>query len=139
MSSHVSAQSSSFMSSPNFLRNVLRLDALSCVGCGLLQVAFPAQMAQLLHLPQALVAYTGEFLLAYAAAVALVSARSPIPRAAVGLLLAGNLGWALACVLLLLLGQLQPTLLGTTYVVVQAVTVGVLAELQFFGLRRSAW
>ena len=127
------------MSSPNFLRNILRLDALSCLACGLLQVAIPASMASLMHLPQALVAYTGEFLLAYAAAVAFISTRSPLPRATVGLLVAGNLGWALACVLLLLLDQLQPTLLGTAYVVLQAVTVGVLAELQFFGLRRSVW
>ena len=130
--------STSFMSSPNFLRNVLRADALSCVACGLLQVVFTGQMAQLLGLPPALLAYTGEFLLVYAAAVAFVSMRDPLPRPLVWLLLAGNLGWAIACALLLLSGRVAPSMLGTAYVVVQALTVAVLAELQFFGLRRSA-
>jgi uncharacterized membrane protein YdcZ (DUF606 family) len=130
--------STSFMSSPNFLRNVLRADALSCVACGLLQVVFTGQMAQLSGLPQALLAYTGEFLLVYAAVVAFISTRDPLPRPLVWLLLAGNLGWAIACALLLLSGRVAPSMLGTAYVVAQALTVAVLAELQFFGLRRSA-
>jgi hypothetical protein len=127
-----------FMSSPNFLRNVLRADALSCVACGVLQVVFTGQMAQLLGLPEALLAYTGEFLLAYAAVVAFVSTRDPLPRPLVWVLVAGNLGWAIACALLLVSGRVAPSLLGTAYVVAQALTVAVLAELQFFGLRRSA-
>lgn len=130
--------STSFMSSPSFLRNVLRADALSCVACGLLQVVFTGQMAQLLGLPQALLAYTGEFLLVYAAVVAFVSTRDPLPWPLVWLLLAGNLGWAIACALLLVSGRVAPSMLGTAYVVVQALTVAVLAELQYFGLRRSA-
>ena len=127
-----------FMSSPNFLRNVLRADALSCVACGVLQVVFTGQMAQLLGLPEALLAYTGEFLLVYAAAVAFVSTRDPLPRPLVWVLLAGNLGWAIACALLLVSGRVAPSMLGMAYVVAQALTVAVLAELQFFGLRRSA-
>ena len=127
-----------FMSSSNFLRNVLRADALSCVACGVLQVVFTGQMAQLLGLPEALLAYTGEFLLVYAAAVAFVSTRDPLPRPLVWVLLAGNLGWAIACALLLVSGRVAPSMLGTAYVVAQALTVAALAELQFFGLRRSA-
>lgn len=127
-----------FMSSPNFLRNVLRADALSCVACGVLQVVFTGQMAQLLGLPGALLAYTGGFLLVYAAVVAFVSTRDPLPRALVWVLVAGNLGWAIACALLLVSGRVAPSMLGTAYVVAQALTVAVLAELQFFGLRRSA-
>ncbi|UUZ71547.1 hypothetical protein LP415_21825 [Polaromonas sp. P1(28)-8] len=128
----------SFMSSPNFLRNVLRADALSCVACGVLQVVFTGQMAQLLGLPEALLAYTGEFLLVYAAVVAFVSTRDPLPRPLIWVLMAGNLGWAIACALLLVSGRVAPSMLGTAYVVAQALTVAVLAELQFFGLRRSA-
>lgn len=128
--------STSFISSPNFLRHVLRADALSCVACGLLQVASTGTMARLLGLPETLLAYTGEFLLLYAAAVAFISTRKPVPRPLVWVLVASNLAWALGCVLLLLSGRVAPSLLGTAYVLVQAVTVGVLAELQFFGLRR---
>jgi hypothetical protein len=130
--------SSSILSSPNFLRNVLRVDAFSCVACGALQVVFPAAMARLLNLPEALIAYTGEFLLAYAVAVVFVSTRKPLPHTAVWMLVAGNLGWALACVLLLLGGRVAPFALGVAYVLVQAFTVAVLAELQYFGLRRAA-
>lgn len=128
----------SVMSSPNFLRNVLRLDALSCLACGLLQLAFPGQMARLLNLPAPLLAYTGEFLLVYAAVVGFISTRSPLPRPLVWALVMGNLGWAAACAGLLFSGQVAPSLLGTAYVVLQALTVAVLAELQFFGLRRAA-
>ena len=129
--------SSSILSSPNFLRNVLRADALSCIACGVLQVAFPAAMARLLNLPEGLVAYTGEFLLVYAAAVAFVSTRNPLPRPIVWALVAGNIGWALACVLLLVSGRVSPSMPGVAYVVMQALTVAVLAELQYFGLRRT--
>lgn len=130
--------SSSILSSPNFLRNVLRVDAISCIACGVLQVAFPAAMARLLNLPEALIAYTGEFLLVYAAAVFFVSTRKPLPRPVIWALVVGNLGWALACVLLLLSGRVSPSVLGVAYVLMQAVTVAVLAELQYFGLRRAS-
>lgn len=130
--------SSSMLSSPNFLRNVLRVDALSCIACGVLQVAFPAAMARLLNLPEGLLAYTGEFLLVYAAVVVFVSTRKPLPRPIVWVLVAGNMGWALGCVLLLASGRVSPSMLGAAYVVVQALTVAVLAELQYFGLRRAA-
>jgi hypothetical protein len=122
--------------SPHFLRNVLRVDALSCLACGLLQVAATDAMTQVLGLPSALLAYTGEFLLLYGVAVAFLSGRTPLPRSLIGVLVVGNLGWAVACIGLLLAGP-TPTALGTGYVLVQAVTVGILAELQFFGLRRS--
>lgn len=130
--------STSLLSSPDFLRNVLRVDALSCIACGALQVAFPAAMARLLNLPEGLVAYTGEFLLVYAAVVAFVSTRKPVPRTVIWALVVGNLGWALACVLLLLSSLVSPSALGVAYVLVQAVTVAVLAELQYFGLRRAS-
>lgn len=127
----------SFMSAPNFLRNVLRADALSCLACGLLQVLVPGTMAQLTGLPPALLAYSGEFLLLYTALVVFLSTRVPLPRPLVWLLLAGNLGWALACLLLLVSGSVTASALGTAYVLVQALTVCVLADLQFFGLRRQ--
>lgn len=124
------------MASPNFLRNVLRADALSCAACGVLQVIFPTAMAGLLGLPEPLLSYSGEFLLVYAAFVAWLSTRQPIPRALVWLLVVGNMAWALACGAVLL--GLVPTTLGISYGLVQALTVIVLADLQFFALRRRA-
>jgi hypothetical protein len=128
----------SLMSSPHFLRNVLRVDALSCIACGLLQVGFAESMAALLSLPLPLVIYSGEFLLAYGALVAWLSTRKPVPRPLVGLLIAGNLAWAIGCMVLIFGGGHAPSALGMAYLAAQALTVLVLAELQYFGLRRQA-
>ncbi len=125
----------SLISSPRFLRRVLWLDALSCAACGLPQLLLNATLAQWLGLPAALLTGTGIFLLVYAAAVAFLATRAVPPRPLVWLLVAGNLIWAVDCVLLLASGWVAPTTLGTAYVLVQAVTVVVMAELQWLGLR----
>jgi hypothetical protein len=126
--------------SASFLRNVLRLDALSCVACGVLQVALPTQMAGWLNLPRPLVVYTGEFLLAYAAIVAIVSMRPVIPRLPVQLLVVGNVGWGVACMALAAGPWLQPSAPGMAYLAMQAATVLLMAALQVAGMRRlPAW
>jgi hypothetical protein len=50
---------------------------------------------------------------------------------------AGNAAWALASIGLLFSGWVAPNLLGEATVAMQAITVGVFAELQYVGLRRS--
>lgn len=127
----------SLLSSPHFLRRVLWADAMSCLGCGLLQLAAPGALASWLGLPPALSLGTGTFLLVYGAFVGFLATRDPVPRPVVWLLVAGNLGWALGCVALLASGALPLTGLGQGYVLMQALTVAVLAELQWFGLRRA--
>ena len=127
----------SAFASPRFLRYVLQADAVSCAACGVLQVVATEPVAQLLALPSALLLETGLFLLVYAAVVAFVGTRAPVPRGIVGLFIFGNLGWALASVLLLASGTVHPSAWGTAYVVMQAVTVVLLAELHGFGLRRA--
>jgi hypothetical protein len=121
---------------PNFLRYVLWADALSCLACGLLQVSFTATVSERLGLPAMLLADTGMFLLFYGAAVAFLATRIRTPSAIIWLLIFGNIGWAAACIALLLGGGLELTLLGKAYVVAQALAVGVLAELQYLGVRQ---
>ena len=106
--------------------------------CGLLQVVFTDSMVALFSLPRTLIAYSGEFLLAYGVLVAWLSTRMPLPRPLVWLLIAGNLAWAAACMVLFFGGGVRLSALGMTYVAVQALTVVVLAELPYFGLRRQA-
>ena len=127
-----------FASSPRFLRNVLLADALSCLATGALQLVFTGPLASLLGLPAPLLAATGLFLLAYAAIVGWIALRDPVPRGFVWLFLAGNAGWAAGCIALLMSGAVAPTALGMAWVIAQAVTVGLLAELQWMGLRRRA-
>lgn len=125
----------SLLSSPNFLRRVLWADAISCLACGLLQVAFPGSMRELLGLPAGLLVHTAEFLLVYSVVVAWLATRGQPPAFMVWLLVLGNAGWAVACVALLTAGGLAPTVLGKAYIVMQALTVAVLAELQYYALR----
>jgi hypothetical protein len=127
----------SVFASPKFLRNVLRIDAASCLASGAIQLAGGASLAGLLALPQPLLAGTGAFLLAYGAVVGWLSTRDPVPRAMVGLLAAGNAAWGLGCIGLLAVGSVQPSALGLAWVIAQAATVLVLAELQWTALRRQ--
>lgn len=127
-------------SSPSrFLRNVLRLDALSCLACGAVQVAITAPLSRWLGFQEGLVGGTGEFLLAYGAAVGVLSALRAVPRTLAWLLVAGNLGWAVACAALLVShypAASAASASGVAYVLLQAVVVAVLAGLQILALRR---
>ena len=87
----------SMFDSPRFLRNVLLADSASCVATGAVQLGFTQTLAQLTNLPAGLLLASGWFLLAYAAVVAIVGTREPIPRALVWVFVAGNLGWAAGC------------------------------------------
>ena len=57
--------------------------------------------------------------------------------AAVKAIIALNVLWVLGSVGLLVSGWVAPTVLGYAFVIVQAIVVGVFAELQFIGLRRT--
>ena len=127
----------SYVSSVRFLRHVLWVDAVSCLACGLLQVTLTATLVERLGLPATLLADTGVFLLLYGAAVAIFAMRIRSPGMVIWLLIAGNGAWAAACIALLFRGGLDLTLLGKSYVVAQALAVLVLADLQYFGFRRT--
>ena len=125
----------SVFAAPKFLRAVLFADSASCIATGAAQVLATSALAGALRLPAPLLLGTGVFLLAYAAVVAAVATRDPIPRPLVWLFVAGNFAWAAGCVALLVASPLAPTPLGQAWIVAQAVTVVVLAELQWAALR----
>ena len=60
-----------------------------------------------------------------------------MPRAAVGVPIVLNIGWAIECLIVVFGGSASPTLLGEAFIAVQVVTVLVFAELEFVGLRRA--
>jgi hypothetical protein len=125
-------------SSDRFIRIVLWADAASCAGSGALQLAALQPLVQLLGLPRPLLLESGLFLVIYALAVAFVATRRNVPRALVRLFAIGNAGWCIGCVGLLLSGAVPVTALGVAWVLVQAITVAVLAVLQGAWLSRSA-
>lgn len=121
-----------------FLRRVLWFDAATCLATGLGLAGFAGFVERMLALPSALNLSAGGILLAFGAAVAWVASRADPPRPAVWWIAGINGGWAVVSVLALIAGWLTPNMPGTALVVVQAVAVAVIAELQVLGLRRGA-
>jgi hypothetical protein len=125
------------ISSSQFLRRALLADCLFS-GSGALAMAPGASMlAARLDLPEALLLETGLFLFAYAALVGWLGTRASVPKLLVAIVIAGNAAWTIASIALLFSGAVSPNLLGELFIVAQAIGTGVLAELQYIGLRRS--
>jgi hypothetical protein len=127
----------SVFASPRFLSRVMWVDAVSCAATGALQLVLSNGMARLTGLPAPLLLATGTFLLAYAVAAAWMAGRALPPRRLIGLVVVGNFAWAVACVVLLVTAGSAIAPLGWAWVLAQALTVVVLAELQWVGLRQS--
>ena len=123
------------LSSPRFLPAVLWGDAASALATGVLQLAAAPLLAAWFGLPEGLLTASGWVLLAVAAYAAWL-ARGPIRRPAVLALVAGNALWVAGCLELLLTGA-AGTALGAAWLVLQAVAVGILAELEWIALRRA--
>jgi len=129
---------SSLAASPLFLRRVLWLDAGTGVATGLLQVLLAAHLAPLLGLPERLLVASGWAVFGYVAAISFIATRPVIPPALVRLLIVANGVWVLGCLALLFGGLVAPTLMGQGFLATQAVAVGLLIELQWFGVQRAA-
>lgn len=127
----------SHANSNTFLRNALLADAIVSGATGLIMIAGASILADFLNLPFALLREAGFLLIPYVAFVAYVGTRATISRSAVWAVIVANVLWAAASVLLLLSGWVAPNLLGTAFVIVQAVAVALFGELQFIGLRRA--
>src|SRR5579872_6844588 len=125
------------ISTPKFLRNVLWADALSCLACGLLQVAFTRDLSQWFGLPAAMLMGVGQFLLVYGAAVAFLATRLRVSNTLIWALIAGNALWAVGCLALLMDRGIHLSFLGDAYVIFQALTVAVIAQLQYLGVRQA--
>jgi hypothetical protein len=119
------------------LRRAIQADAVFSGVSAVLLTLGAGEFAPLLDLPEALLRETGLFLIAYAALVGWLGTRASMPKILVAIVIAGNAVWTLASIALLFSGAVAPNLLGEAAIAMQAIVVGVLAELQFIGLRRS--
>lgn len=119
------------------LRFALIADAAAS-GAMALMLAFGAGLlAPRLGLPDALLRNAGLFLIGYAALVGVIASRAVMKKALVWAVIAINAVWVIDSVALLVGGWVSPSWLGLLFVAAQAAAVGVFAELQFVGLRRS--
>lgn len=119
------------------LRRAILADAAFSGVSALLLSFGGGALAPLLNLPETLLRETGLFLIAYAALVGWLGTRQSMPTALVWIVIAGNAAWTVGSIALLFSGAVTPNLLGEAAVAMQAIAVGVFAELQYLGLRRS--
>ena len=127
----------SHVSVSSFLRTVLLADGAIGLASGLVMVLGGAWLAGLLGLPTWLLAPAGLSLFVYAAAVFWMARQASVPRLAVWVLIAINVAWAVACMAIAAGPWFEPTTLGQAFLAAHVITVLVIAELQYMGLRRG--
>lgn len=120
----------------SLLSRVLQLDALTCLAMGLLLVLAKAALEPLLGLPSALLLVAGLLLFPCAALMWLTGHSARPATLLVWVIVLGNVAWVLASLLVAFV-WFTPTTLGQIFLVVQALAVLGLAELEYVGLRRT--
>lgn len=117
------------------LSRVLTFDALTCAAMGVALLAGADAVGGLLGLSAALLRGAGAVLLPFAALLAWTARQDRPPAPIVHAIVAGNLLWVAASVLLAF-GAASLTTLGTAFLLAQAAVVLVIADLEFVGARR---
>lgn len=121
-----------------FLRWVLFADAATCVATGLLLMLGSGVLEQFTGLPAGLSRYAGVSLLPFAALLVYLATRENLSPPVVWAVIALNALWTVDSILLLLSGWIEPTGLGSAFVIFQAFGVAMFAALEYLGLRKSA-
>lgn len=124
------------LSSLTVLRRVLAFDAVSGAATGALHLLLASTLANWLGLPGTLLQASGVAIFAFVSLAGWLALQAAPPRGPLMLIVLLNGLWALGCLWLAFGGVFDPTPLGLAYLLVQAVVVFVLAELQWMGWRR---
>lgn len=121
-----------------FLRRVLQADGLVCGLAGLLLFAAASPLSDLLGLSVTFLRVVGAILIPYAAVLLYLATRDVVSRRGAWGVVAVNVVWALDSVGLLLTGWVDPTTVGSVFIIGQALMVVAFAELQIIALRRGS-
>ncbi|WP_157139738.1 hypothetical protein [Roseibium aggregatum] len=105
------------------LKVVLRFDALTCAVMGSLLIGASGWIAGLTALSAGLLFWAGLALFPVAVFMAVFAYADKVPGWASGLIVTGNLLWAVASLLLPVTGLVSPNSLGWAFLLVQAVAV----------------
>ncbi|MGV9823702.1 hypothetical protein [Nocardia xishanensis] len=119
------------------LRTSLRLDAVITGVNGLAYLALSGPLESLLGLDSRLGIPIGIFLTLYGIGVALVGATASINHAAARAVIGLNAAWVVVSLAALIEGALDLNAVGSVWTVMQAVTVGGFAAMQYLGLRKT--
>jgi Na+/melibiose symporter-like transporter len=120
------------------IRRLLLLDAGTCLAMGAALIFANAPVADLTGFSPALLLGAGLVLLPCAAFMLVLASRMSPPTGGVRLVVACNVLWALASVLLPLWPEVNPNTAGLLGLWAQAAGVAVLAALEHFALGRSS-
>ena len=113
----------------------LRLDAVVTGANGAAYLAAAPLLSDLLGVPAGVLRGLGAFLVVFAAGVAVVGARRPVPTAATEAVVGANLLWAAGSVVAVVTGRFDLTAAGTAWVLAQAAVVAGFAVLQLTAVR----
>lgn len=118
------------------LRRVLWLDAAGALGMTVAHFGFPGLLSDWLGLPQVWLQVSGVIGCGTVLLSGALASRALPPAAGVRLLAAGNFVWVAASVWAVWGAGLALTSVGVAWVLLQAVFVFVLAELEWAGTRQ---
>ncbi len=119
------------------LRTALLADAVVSGAVAIIQLAATDWLSGFLQLPRTLLFETGVFLVVYTALLLVLARSARVPSALIAVIVLGNVGWALGCAGLLVVGGVSPSAMGVAFVIVQAVAVLAFAALEYIGLASS--
>lgn len=119
------------------LRNVLLLDAATCLLTGVLLVLGARLLAELTAIPSALLFYAGAILIPIAVFMAVTATRAALLPLAVWVIVAGNALWVVASIGLMIGPWIAPNVWGHAFIAAQAVAVAVLTMLELDGARSA--
>src|SRR5262245_4071757 len=119
------------------LRSALAVDAAASGMLAMIQILAPYAAARALGIPVEVLVAIGAVLVTYAALLIWLASSAAVAWTAMGLIVVGNAGWSLACIVVAIATPSGLTPLGVAYLLLQAIAVAVLAGAQALGLRRS--
>lgn len=122
--------------SDNFLRVALKLDAVVTSLNGLAYLVAASLLSDILDLPTGFLRGVGAFLLVFGLGVWIVGARSAIAASAAVTVVAVNVMWVVASLVVWAAGLGDPSTIARVWIVMQAAVVGLFAVLQIIGLRK---
>lgn len=123
------------MSLNTTLKNILLLDAATCLGAGALMAFGSGFLSGLTAIPALLLFWAGLILFPVAALMIVAGLQAVPSRPLVWLIVLGNIGWVVASVALFAI--ISPNALGAAFILAQAAAVAVLALLEHNALQRA--
>ena len=120
------------------LRTILLIDGIVSGAMGLLFIAGAGILDGAFDLPTAFLRGVGVVLLPWLALLAVIATRQTINRSAVRFVIAVNLAWVAASILLPFTGWVEPNALGVVFIIAQAMAVVVFVLVQIAKLPEAA-